>query len=265
VQVTPGAVPRVLSFTAAPTAITSGQASTLSWNVENATSVEITGLGTVANSGTADVRPTQTTTYQLVARNNNGQTTAESSVTVSGVNPGNPPTIAACAASPASSTGAGTPVSISYTTTNASSVTFSPAVSGAGLNGPVTVSPTATTTYTITASGTNNRTATCNVTVNVPTTPPPSPIIVGPSFFSTINRQVVLDGSASTDPAGGALTYLWEPMGTGVAVLDQGQAQTRIQFGGLSGDYVIRLTVRNAAGQSASTSVTVRFQSVTVP
>jgi hypothetical protein len=37
---------------------------------------------------------------------------------------------------------------------------------------------------------------------------------------------------------------------------------TRVQLGGLFGDYVFRVTVKNAAGQSDSTTVTVRFQNV---
>ena len=55
------------------------------------------------------------------------------------------------------------------------------------------------------------------------------------------------------------------PLETGAAVLDQGQANARVQIGGLAGDYRIRLTVRNAAGQQDSTIVTVRFRSTTIP
>jgi len=155
-------------------------------------------------------------------------------------------------------------VSIGYTTTNATSVTFSPAVAGAGVQGPVSVSPTATTTYTITAAGSNNRTATCSVTVTVTPAPaPPTAIITGPAVVETINRQLILNGSSST-PSGGALTYTWTPLSTGAAVLDQGQPQTRVQLGGAYGDYIFRLTVRNAQGQESSSTVTVRFKSTTV-
>jgi hypothetical protein len=61
------------------------------------------------------------------------------------------------------------------------------------------------------------------------------------------------------------LTYIWEPLETGAAVLDQGQANSRVQIGGLAGEYRFRLTVRNAAGQQDSTIVTVRFRSTTIP
>ena len=54
-------------------------------------------------------------------------------------------------------------------------------------------------------------------------------------------------------------------MGTGAAVLDQGQPRTRVQLAGLAGDYPVRLTVRNAAGAESSTDVTVRFRSTTIP
>jgi hypothetical protein len=121
------------------------------------------------------------------------------------------------------------------------------------------VNPTGNTTYTVTATGANNTSVTCSIAVTVTPAAPPVAIIAGPSTIETIYRQVNLDASKSTNPAGGALTYLWEPLSTGAAVLDQGQAVTRVQLGGLLGDYIFRLTVRNAAGQQASTTVTVRF------
>lgn len=267
VTVTQGEQPRVLSFSANPTTITAGQASTLTWRVENADTVEISTLGQVQLTGTSEVRPTTTTTYTLTARNRFGQSTGTATITVNpagpGPGPGPAPTLTACVASPATSPQPGSAVTISYTAANAQSVAFSPAVPGATVSGPVTVSPTATTTYTITATGSENRTATCTVTVTVtPAPPPPTPVIAGGAVIETISREVILDGSGSTDPSGGALTYIWTPLGTGSAVLDQGQPRTRVQLGGQFGDYLFRLTVRNAAGQQASTTVTVRFKSV---
>jgi len=265
-----GGNPRVIAFTASPTTITAGQSSTLTWNVENADTVDISGLGEVPASGSRAVSPTSTVTFVLTARNRNGVSQANAPITVNpsggGTTPGGNPVIGGCAATPASVTGAGTAVTINYFSQNASAVTFSPAVAGAGLNGPVSVSPTATTTYTLTAAGTNGQTATCTVTVNVtPAANPPTAIITGPSTIETINRQTTLDASQSTNPAGGALTYTWTPLGTGATVLDQGQPVTRVQFSGQFGEYPFQLTVRNALGQQATTNVTVRFTSVRVP
>jgi len=259
-----GTVPRVIGFTANPVTITAGQTSTLAWNVENATSVSITNLGTVQSQSSQSVTPATTTTYTLTATNATGSTTATATITVNPAPAAQVPTISACVASPATSPAPGTPVRIGYTTTNGTAVTISPAVSGAGLQGPVTVSPTATTTYTITVTGANNQSATCSVPVTVTPANPPVAIITGPSSVETINRQLTLDGSASTNPAGGALTYLWTPLSTGAAVLDQGQPMTRVQLGGAYGDYIFRLTVRNAQGLEGTTTVTVSFKSTNV-
>ncbi|MBM3862553.1 MAG: hypothetical protein FJ385_01180 [Verrucomicrobia bacterium] len=78
-----GSSPTVASFTATPSTIASGMSSTLSWNVINATSVSIEGVGTgLPLLGTATVTPTATTNYALTAENNNGTTTASATVTI---------------------------------------------------------------------------------------------------------------------------------------------------------------------------------------
>ncbi|MCQ8205902.1 hypothetical protein NP569_26815, partial [Vibrio parahaemolyticus] len=69
-------MPRIVRFTANPAQITSGQASTLMWEVENATAVTISTVGTVQQTGTQEVRPTQTTTYTLTATNQSGEISA---------------------------------------------------------------------------------------------------------------------------------------------------------------------------------------------
>ncbi len=56
-----------------------GHSVTLVWQVSNASSVEITGIGAVAPMGTRQVYPTQNTVYQLIA---NGSPLAEQSVEV---------------------------------------------------------------------------------------------------------------------------------------------------------------------------------------
>ena len=80
--------PTVTSFGASPASITSGQSSTLSWAVSNATSVTIDqGIGNVAASGSLAVSPAATTTYTLTAANGAGSTTAQTTVTVGAAPP----------------------------------------------------------------------------------------------------------------------------------------------------------------------------------
>ncbi len=57
--------PVINSFNASPTAITSGQAVTLQWDVSGTNVVNISGVGDVAPSGKAIVIPRSTTTYVL--------------------------------------------------------------------------------------------------------------------------------------------------------------------------------------------------------
>ena len=55
------------SITTNPGAIEQGQSSTLSWTTANATQITISGLGTVASSGSSSVSPTQSTDYTITA------------------------------------------------------------------------------------------------------------------------------------------------------------------------------------------------------
>ncbi len=64
--------PTISSFTASPSGINPGGSSTLTWSVSGATSLSISGVGTVTGSSTA-VSPTSTTTYTLTATNSSGQ------------------------------------------------------------------------------------------------------------------------------------------------------------------------------------------------
>ena len=75
--------PKVNSFTASPETISYGQSVTLSWAVSGATTVAINPVvGTVSSSGSAQVDPTQTTTYTLTATHEGWTTTSSITVTV---------------------------------------------------------------------------------------------------------------------------------------------------------------------------------------
>jgi hypothetical protein len=254
-----GEEPRVLGFSANPTTITAGQTSALTWRVENAQTVQITGLGTVQASGTENVSPSQTTTYTLTATNAAGTTTATVTITVNPA-PGGAPTIASCVSTPASIS-PGATAQVSYVVTNASSVTVNPAVSGATLTG-FSASPATTTTYTITAMGTQNRTASCTVTVTVQAAGNlPEAIITGGPTIETFVQQLTVSGMNSTDPVGQGLTYIWEFEPGQGTVLDQGQAMTRVQVAPGAGPKNLRLTVRDASGNTSTTTVVIVLRS----
>jgi peptidoglycan-associated lipoprotein len=71
-----------ITLTAEPGAIEVGQTATLRWSAENATTVNISGLGEVARSGEREVSPRESTTYTAEARGEGGVATASARVTV---------------------------------------------------------------------------------------------------------------------------------------------------------------------------------------
>jgi peptidoglycan-associated lipoprotein len=77
----PPAAPTV-SLNATPDTITASQAATLTWNTTNASTVTISGLGTVAASGSKQVTPSDSITYDLTAKGPGGERDASARVTV---------------------------------------------------------------------------------------------------------------------------------------------------------------------------------------
>lgn len=159
VKSSPSAV--IQRFNATPASIQSGQSATLAWQVQNAESVEISGIGSVnPQSGTTQVSPTQTTTYKLTAKNAKGEVSETITVTVNNPNinivsfTGNPASIRA-----------GESATLAWQTENATGVTIS-GIGSVSPNGSTSVSPTQTTTYTLTATGPSG-TLTKAVTITV--------------------------------------------------------------------------------------------------
>ena len=193
-----------LVFSASTGSISAGQSVTLNWQSTNATAVTITATAgsstrTVAStsqaSGTVNDSPSQTTTYSAVATGSHGSTTPQT-VTVQVAQPV-PPQVTSFTASPMF-VSAGQPSTISWTTTNATSVTITPAVAQQEDSGPLAASGssltpiTSTTTFTITASGPGGTSAPATVTVTVPfalsLTASPSTITSG--TMATLTWQV---------------------------------------------------------------------------
>ncbi|HEX7421447.1 MAG TPA: hypothetical protein VF505_16270 [Thermoanaerobaculia bacterium] len=80
---TSAAPPVINTFAATPTSIVTGESSTLSWSVSNATTVSIdNGLGAEPVSGSVTVSPSQTTIYTLTATDDAGSVSAQTTITV---------------------------------------------------------------------------------------------------------------------------------------------------------------------------------------
>ncbi len=78
--------PTIVSFSANPISIVTGSSTVLSWNVINASSTSISGVGVVIGT-IATVTPTQTRDYVLTATNPAGSVSATTTVTVTPVQP----------------------------------------------------------------------------------------------------------------------------------------------------------------------------------
>jgi peptidoglycan-associated lipoprotein len=70
------------TLSASPNDLQQGQSARLTWNTENAQSISISGIGTVAAQGSTTVRPQSSTTYVLTAKGPGGSKEASARVTV---------------------------------------------------------------------------------------------------------------------------------------------------------------------------------------
>jgi RHS repeat-associated protein len=176
--------PPTVSITANPAAIKTGDPCSLIWTSENAQSVSIdNGIGAVAASGSISVNPQSTTTYTITATGACGTQTQSVTITVY-----QPPTVS-INATPTSIITGQTSI-LSWSSTNAVTVTIDNNIGAVPANSSLTVKPTTTTTYTIYATGPGG-TATASVTLTV--TPPPPPIVT-----LTANPASIVQGSSST-------------------------------------------------------------------
>ena len=139
--------PPEVTFSADPSSIELGESSTLSWTTTNADTATIDQeVGSVGLNGSYVVSPQETTTYTLTATGLGGTATKNTTVNVypsPTVNiTADPKTIEIGSAS-----------TLTWSSTNADSVTIDQDIGSVDFSGTVTVSPTETTAYTITAAG----------------------------------------------------------------------------------------------------------------
>jgi phospholipase C len=162
----------VIAFAVKPDTIIQGQSTTLTWQVTNASTFSISpsvGPSPLPMSGSATVSPAQTTTYTATAADAQGRTVTFP-LTVTVVAAGSAPTITMSVSPSVVASGQNT--TLSWTSTNATSVAISPSILGddqttVALSGSVAIVPTATTTYTATATGVGGVTAQASTTINI--------------------------------------------------------------------------------------------------
>ena len=195
----PSSLPVVNSFIASPASITAGGLATLNWNVANATSVTIEpGLGSFASSGNVIVSPVGTTTYILTATNAAGSTTSSALVTVSG-SPAPPvglPVVSYFTANPPIITAGGS-TTLSWSVSNATSVTIDHGVGTVDLAGTTLVSPATSTNYTLAAT---NASGTYYLTIQVLVTASPTPIEHTVTLYSVAAEDGHVKQSGATNP-----------------------------------------------------------------
>jgi hypothetical protein len=195
--------PPTVTISAAPTTITIGQSSTLTWSSTNATSCTASGAwsGAQATSGTAGESPTATgtSTYTLTCNGAGGSANASAALTVNTAAP-----TVTLSINPTSIT-LGQSATLTWTSTNATSCMASGAWSGTQpASGTLTVTPTAagTESYTLSCSGAAATTAmsAVNETVTVPQT------------------TVTATATALSGKAGGGALEPWSLIGLAVLV-----------------------------------------------
>jgi hypothetical protein len=250
-QQTP-AIAQVLFCTAQPLTVPLGQSTNLIWGTSGATTVTITpGLGTVPNSGSISVTPTQNTTYVVTATNAAGSNTCSIGVTVMPPGQNQGPQIVQFSANPGT-INAGQSSTLTWQVNNATNISIAPVIGNVAANGNSGVSPAQTTTYTLTASN-QYATVSANVTVVVNSGPSQVPLPVITSFTAnppsspSPGSPVVLTCIATGARPGGVLI-------SGYAAVDQN--------GNLTVNPQQTTTYICLAVNSAGYSVT---QSLTVP
>ncbi|MCP4351431.1 MAG: hypothetical protein GY795_38685, partial [Desulfobacterales bacterium] len=153
-------------ISAEPEAIKQGDPCTLTWTSTHAdTCVIEPGIGTVGESGTVTVSPSETTTYVITARGLEKTVTAEVTVTVL------PPPAVSISADPAVLSAAGGTTVLSWNSENADTCTIVPDIGvTVGTEGSAQVTLSGTASYVITATGSGG-TVEKSVTVTVPPWP----------------------------------------------------------------------------------------------
>jgi hypothetical protein len=205
--------PTCSNFVPSATVVTAGSPITLSWKTTNAHTKSIdNGVGTVTGSSTT-VIPTKSTTYTLTVTNTSGTSVTCTAPMVS-VFPA--PICSSITASP-SSIYAGSPTTLSWVSTGATSASIDNGVGAVAVNGITVAFPTKTTAYTLTLKNVPGTEVSCvapTVSVKAPLpvcnsfTATPSTVTAGSAtsltWLTSNATKVTISGLVGTIPVSGA-------------------------------------------------------------
>ncbi|MEA2112892.1 MAG: hypothetical protein U9P50_02880, partial [Patescibacteria group bacterium] len=170
VTVTVSATPPTPSctLTASPSSIQTGSSSDIAWTASDATSAVINqGVGSVSPiSGSRTVSPTATITYTMTVTGTGGTGTCSATIAVSSTPPSNNPTCS-LTVNP-NAVVRGNSATLSWTSTNVTSVIIDNGVGSVSPNDSISVTPNDATTYTGNFTGPNG-TVNCSISISVST------------------------------------------------------------------------------------------------
>ena len=212
----------------------------------------VPGAGILQQGQLKIIEPVGVHTIELTVTDNQGATGTDTVVvTIQGTAPA-APVVNSFMATPTTFT-AGASTTLSWTTTDASSVTISGVGTGLVADGSLVVSPTITTTYTLTATGTGG-TAGSSIVVTVNPAPPALPTIDG--FIAT----------PASISAGGSANLSWTTTGADSVSIDSGVGAVVVDGNltvtpGVTTSYTLTAT---GPGGSVTTTQTVTVQTASV-
>jgi hypothetical protein len=223
----------VVFLSATPSSIVRGNSSTLSWSSSNATVVS-SNFGATTATGSTVVSPTSTTTYTITVVSPTGNlATATATITVA-----EPiiPTVS-LSVSP-SSIVRGNSATLTWNSTNATTVSSNFGTTAA--SGSIVVAPSSTTTYSITvvSSTGNSTTATATLTVTEPQIIPSVSLSASPSNINLGSTSILTWNSSN------ATSVVSSNFGT--------SALSGSQVVAPSSSTTYSITVRSSTGNQAS-------------